>query len=54
VHINAAGSNSLIRRELPEKTIERANILAVDSKDIAELECGDILPYSREGKNTFQ
>lgn len=53
VHINAAGSNSLIRRELPEKTIERANILAVDSKDIAELECGDILPSLEKGRIHF-
>lgn len=53
VHINAAGSNSLIRREIPEKTIEKANILAVDAKDIAELECGDILPSLEKGRIHF-
>jgi ornithine cyclodeaminase len=53
VHINAAGSNSLIRMELPEKTIEKANILAVDAKDIADLECGDILPSLEKGRLHF-
>ncbi|MDY6822117.1 MAG: ornithine cyclodeaminase family protein [Deferribacterota bacterium] len=50
VHINAAGSNSLIRRELSEKIIEKADILAVDSKDVALLECGDILPSLEKGR----
>ena len=53
VHINAAGSNSLIRREIPERTIENANILAVDAKDIAALECGDILPSLEKGRLHF-
>ena len=31
VHINGAGSNALIRAEVPEKTIEAAEVLAVDN-----------------------
>jgi ornithine cyclodeaminase len=53
VHINAAGSNSLIRREIPEKTIESADILVVDAKDVAALECGDILPSLEKGRLHF-
>lgn len=50
VHINAAGSNALIRAEIPEKTVEQAEVLAVDSKDVALIECGDILPSLEKGR----
>lgn len=50
VHINGAGSNALIRAEVPEKTIEAAEVLAVDSKDVAAIECGDILPSLEKGR----
>lgn len=50
VHINAAGSNALIRTEIPEKTVEAAALIAVDSKDIAAIECGDILPSLEKGR----
>ena len=50
VHINAAGSNALIRAEIPEKTLEAAEILAVDNKDVAAIECGDILPSLEKGR----
>lgn len=50
VHINAAGSNALIRAEIPEKTVEGAEVLAVDSKDVALIECGDILPSLEKGR----
>ncbi len=50
VHINAAGSNALIRTEVPEKTLEAAEVLAVDNKDVAEIECGDILPSLEKGR----
>lgn len=50
VHINGAGSNALIRAEVPEKTIEVAEVLAVDSKDVAAIECGDILPSLEKGR----
>ncbi len=50
VHINGAGSNALIRAEIPEKTIEAAEVLAVDNKDVAAIECGDILPSLEKGR----
>lgn len=50
VHINAAGSNALIRAEIPEKVIENAEYIVVDSKEVAEIECGDILPSLEKGR----
>lgn len=50
VHINAAGSNALIRSEIPEKTIESAKYLVVDDKNVAQIECGDILPSLEKGR----
>lgn len=50
VHINAAGSNALIRAEIPEKVIENAEYVIVDSKEVAEIECGDILPSLEKGR----
>ena len=50
IHINGAGSNSLIRAEIPEKSIEAAKILAVDSKEVAEVEAGDLLPSLEKGR----
>ena len=48
-HINAAGSNSLIRRELDLKAIERCNYITVDSRGTARSECGDLLPAVEKG-----
>lgn len=43
VHINAAGSNSIARQELPTRTVVGADRLVVDSKEQAKLEAGDFL-----------
>lgn len=50
MHINAAGSNALIRTEIDEKTIRRADRVAVDAKDVAARECGDLLPLLEKGR----
>ncbi len=42
-HINAAGANSLSRRELPEALVGRADRVVVDSRDQARLEATDLL-----------
>ncbi len=42
-HVNAAGSNALIRCEIDEETVRRANLVVVDSKEQAKIECGDLL-----------
>jgi alanine dehydrogenase len=48
-HINAAGSNSLIRRELDLAAVKRCNYITVDSRGTARNECGDLLPAVENG-----
>lgn len=50
VHINAAGSNALIRRELDEKAVSRAALVCVDSRATALREAGDLLPSLEKGR----
>ena len=50
VHINAAGSNSLVRREIDEKTVLMANRVVVDSRPTAIKEAGDLLPALDKGR----
>ncbi len=42
-HINAAGSNALIRSEIDYKVVRQATLITVDSKETARIECGDLL-----------
>jgi hypothetical protein len=49
-HINAAGSNSLIRRELGEDVLKRCSPIVVDSVETAEREAGDLLPVLEKGR----
>ncbi len=48
-HINAAGSNSLIRREIDEAAVKRCARVVVDSRATARKECGDLLPLVEKG-----
>ena len=43
MHINAAGSNHWIRREVDDNVIRRADRVVVDSIDDAHIEAGDLL-----------
>jgi ornithine cyclodeaminase/alanine dehydrogenase-like protein (mu-crystallin family) len=52
-HINAAGSNFLIRRELDETCIRRCRSIVVDSKEQAKLECGEFLGPLEKGRLTW-
>jgi ornithine cyclodeaminase len=49
-HINAAGSNSLLRREIDEKTVARSSPVVVDSRPSAIKEAGDLLPALEKGR----
>jgi len=49
-HINAAGSNSLIRRELGEDVLKRCRSIVVDSVATALREAGDLLPLLEKGR----
>jgi ornithine cyclodeaminase len=42
-HMNAIGSNALIRREIDDTSVRRSTLIVVDSKEQARLECGDLL-----------
>jgi ornithine cyclodeaminase/alanine dehydrogenase-like protein (mu-crystallin family) len=48
-HINAVGSNALHRREIDLATIAAADLVVVDSVEVAERECGDLLPAIEAG-----
>lgn len=50
VHINAAGSNALIRQELSEATVRRCGLVTVDSVPTALAEAGDLLPLLEKGR----
>jgi alanine dehydrogenase len=49
-HVNAAGSNSLLRREIDEATVRRASPVVVDSRPSAIKEAGDLLPALEKGR----
>src|SRR6202021_2955595 len=42
-HINAIGANFPQKRELDAETIERCDVIAVDSRDQSKLESGDLI-----------
>ena len=47
-HVNAAGGNHWIRREIDETAVERAQLIVVDDLEQAKIECGDLMwPESR-------
>lgn len=48
-HVNAAGSNALIRREIDESVASRCSLVVVDSRGTAKNECGDLLPLVEKG-----
>ncbi|PKO89681.1 MAG: ornithine cyclodeaminase [Betaproteobacteria bacterium HGW-Betaproteobacteria-10] len=49
-HINAAGSNALIRQELSEATVRRCDLVTVDAVPTALAEAGDLLPLLEKGR----
>ena len=49
-HINAAGSNSLLRQEIDEATVRKCSPIVVDSRATAIKEAGDLLPPLEKGR----
>lgn len=49
-HINAAGSNALIRQEISEAAVRRCSLICVDSVPTALAEAGDLLPVLEKGR----
>ncbi len=48
-HINAVGSNSLVRRELDSEAVKRCHRIVVDDREQAKIECGDLLSAVERG-----
>jgi ornithine cyclodeaminase/alanine dehydrogenase-like protein (mu-crystallin family) len=53
-HINAAGGNSILRRELDDEAIRRSSFIAVDSLDQAKLEAGEFVTAVEKGLLTWE
>ena len=48
-HINAAGGNHWMRREIDEASVSRSEVVVVDDLDQAKLECGDLIWPAERG-----
>lgn len=53
-HVNAAGGNSLLRRELDDEAVARASLIAVDSIDQARIEAGELITAVEKGLLTWE
>ena len=42
-HVNAAGGNHWMRREIDEATVTRSDVIVVDDLEQAKTECGDLI-----------
>ncbi len=51
-HVNAAGGNHWMRREIDEETVTRSNLIVVDDLEQAKAECGDLM--APEARGTFR
>jgi ornithine cyclodeaminase len=47
--IAATGSNALDRREIDLETVRRSDVIVVDSREVAQGECGDLMPAYENG-----
>jgi len=54
MHVNAAGGNSWIRREVDEEAVRRADLVVVDNLEQAKMECGDLLWPAERGTFRWQ
>ena len=48
-HVNAAGNNSWMKRELDTRTIASAEVIAVDDVTQAKIECGELMRAAETG-----
>ncbi len=49
MHINAAGNNSWMKRELDTETIVKADLIACDDIDQSRIECGELMQAAETG-----
>ncbi|MCH7746443.1 MAG: ornithine cyclodeaminase family protein, partial [Chloroflexi bacterium] len=48
-HVNAAGANSWMRRELDDEAVRRSNVIVADDVEQAKIECGDLIYPIEQG-----
>lgn len=53
-HLNVTGANYLSKSEVDVEAIRRSSIIAVDSREQAKLEAGDLLPAMERGVITWE
>jgi alanine dehydrogenase len=53
-HINAAGGNSILRRELDDEAVKRSWLIVVDSIDQAKIEAGELVTAVEKGLLTWE
>jgi ornithine cyclodeaminase/alanine dehydrogenase-like protein (mu-crystallin family) len=51
-HVNAAGGNHWLRREIDEAAVQRSELIVVDDLEQAKTECGDLMWL--EARGTFR
>lgn len=54
VHINAAGANSWMRRELDNAAVSKANMIITDDVPQARVECADLMQAAETGRLNWQ
>jgi ornithine cyclodeaminase/alanine dehydrogenase-like protein (mu-crystallin family) len=54
VHINAAGGNLLLRREIDDDVVLKSNRLVVDSIDQSRIESGEFLSVIESGRRHWE
>src|SRR5262249_22231584 len=54
VHINAAGGNQILRREVDDEAVLRANRLIVDSLEQCKIESGEFLGVIESGQRHWE
>lgn len=50
MHVNAAGNNSWLKRELDTASIVKCDVIAVDDVDQAKYECGELMRAAETGR----
>jgi ornithine cyclodeaminase/alanine dehydrogenase-like protein (mu-crystallin family) len=53
-HINAAGGNLLLRRELDDEAVRRADRIVLDSTEQAKIEAGELIGVIETGRRQWQ
>ena len=54
VHVNAAGGNSLLRREIDDDVVMKSNRLVVDSIEQSRIESGEFLGIIETGRRHWE